>query len=450
VSIVLIGLNHQTAPVALREQFALIGASTDYGHVLTCCCRVAGSLDAVIHECAIVSTCNRLEIYAVARDPASAQAVIEESLAELRGVPAAELRPYLYRLAERAAVEHLLRVAAGLDSMILGEPQILGQVAQAIAKARAAGAAGLVLSQLFARAVHAGRRARAETVISRYTTSVSHAAARLAQEVVGDLGQAAVLIVGAGEMAGLAAQALYDEGARRITCINRTGEHAEHLASRFGGRAASWSDLVHALAWADVVVSATGAPHTVIHRDDVAQALPYRDGRPLVIVDIAVPRDVEEAVDELPGVLRYDIDRLQCVVDGNRAQRAAAIPQVEAIICQEADEFMAWLQSRQVVPVLVELRRKAEAVAQSELEAALRRLGHADPRTGRVMALMAHRIVGKLLHEPTVRLKAEAAQGNGVACADTLRELFGLTGERARNTAPALRIGAAEGRCHVR
>lgn len=449
MSIVLIGLNHQTAPVALREQFALVGETLETAlNELQARRPAEPAALAAVHECVIVSTCNRLEVYAVAGDPALAQVALEEFLAGLRGITAAALRPHLYRLAGRDAVEHLLRVAAGLDSLILGEPQILGQVAQAIARARAAGAAGLVLSQLFARAVHAGRRARAETAISRYTVSVSHAAARLAQQMVGDLGRAAVLIVGAGEMAGLAVQALYDEGARHITCINRTGEHAERLASRFGGRAVNWSDLTQALAWADVVVSATAAPHTVIYRDDVAQALPARGGRPLVIVDIAVPRDVDEAVDELSGVFRYDIDHLQCVVDGNRAQRVAAIPEVEAIIRQEADAFMAWLHSRRVVPVLVELRHKAETVAQSELEAALRRLGHADPHTGRVMTLMAHRIIGKLLHEPTVRLKAEAAQGDGVLYADALRELFGLAGERENDMAQAVRAGAGTS-CHV-
>jgi len=283
-----------------------------------------------------------------------------------------------------------------------------------------------VLSQLFVRAVHTGKRARSETAISRHTTSVSHAAARLARDTFGDLGQARVLIVGAGEMAELAAAAMVHEGARRLTCINRTYARAERLASQFDGRALNWGHLADALAEADVIVTATGAPHTVIYRDDVAQVLPRRNGKPLVIVDVAVPRDVEPEVGDLPGVIRYDIDHLQSAVDTNLAQREAAVPQVEAIVRQETEDFFCWLRGRQVVPVLVELRRKAETVAQSELDLMLRRLDNPDPRTAQMMSLLVHRIVGKLLHEPTVRLKTEAANGNGVVYADALRELFAL------------------------
>jgi glutamyl-tRNA reductase len=443
VSLILVGLNHQTAPVALREQLSLSGCALDTAlndlYAQGASASPSGVRDhaAGIHESIILSTCNRLEIYAIVGDVAGGFAAIEGFLAGLHGLSVAQLHPHLYLLQDQAAAEHLLRVAAGLDSMILGEPQILGQVAQAHARARGAGTAGLVLSQLFVRAIHTGKRARSETAISRHTTSVSHAAARLVRDTLGDLEAAHVLIVGAGEMAKLAAAALAHLGARRITCINRTYARAEQLARQFNGRALHWGYLADALAEADVIVTATGAPHTVISYDDVAQVLPRRNETPLVIMDIAVPRDVELEVGDLPGILRYDIDQLQSAVDTNLAERGAAVPQVEAIVRQETEDFFCWLSGRQVVPVLVELRRKAETIARSELDLMLRRLDHSDPRTEQLMSLLAHRIVGKLLHAPTVRLKTEAVNGNGVVYADALRELFALDAQGQAPCAPS-------------
>ena len=443
MTIILVGLNHQTSPVALREQLSLSGCALDMALQELGSERSPGhrpdlsGLPPIIHESVILSTCNRLEIVATTGDPASVFEAIPVFLAGLQGLSVDSLRPHLYFLDEQAAVEHLIRVAAGLDSMILGEPQILGQVAQAFARAQGAGATGLVLSQLFARAIHAGKRARSETAISRHTTSMSHAAAHLAASAYGGLRDANILIVGAGEMAELAVTALHEQGARHLTCINRTYARAEWLARRLQGQALAWSHLSEALAAADVVVTATGAPHTVIFRSDVAQVLPGRMGRPLIIVDIALPRDVEPETGALPGVTLYDMDHLQGAVDANLAQRRAAIPQVEAIVRQEADEFFCWLAGRQVVPVLVDLRGKFEAMARAELNSALRLLDNSDPRTEQAMTLLTHRLIRKVLHEPTVRLKSEAANGNGIAYADALRELFALNGgERSAGTLP--------------
>lgn len=442
MSIILVGLDHHTAPVALREQFSLSGCALDSAlNELTTRQALSSLPDehaqfGGIHECVILSTCNRLEIYATTGNPASAFIAIERFLCGLQKLSVDDLHPHLYFEQDQVAVVHLLRVASGLDSLILGEPQILGQVSEAYTRAQGAGAVGMVLSQVFARAIHAGKRARSETAISRHTTSVSHAAARLARDTFGDLRQARVLVVGAGEMAELAATALYDEGVRRITCINRTYARAEQLACRLKGRALNWCFLSAALAEADVIISATDAPHTVIYADEVAQVMPRRAGKPLVIVDIAVPRDVEPETGDLPGVQRYDIDHLRGAVDSNRVQRKAAIPDVEAIIHQEVADVFCWLHGRQVVPVLVELRQKAETVARSELNLMLRRLDTPDPRMEQMMTLMVHRIVNKLLHEPTVRLKSEAVSGNGVAYADALRELFALDAlEQAPSTA---------------
>jgi glutamyl-tRNA reductase len=434
MQIILVGLNHRTAPVALREQMALASCGLRMAlDELSVSDTLAAASDSSLSkrdslkESVILSTCNRLEIYGLVTGEAeSGWRHLEQFLAGLQGIPEEELLPHLYHLAGQEAIVHLMKVAAGLDSMILGEPQILGQVSTAQAEARSAGTTGPVLSHLFDLAAHAGKRARSETEIGRHTTSISHAAAQLVAEKMGELDQIHLLIVGAGEMAEVAAQALQSHGAGQLSFINRTYSRAETLARNFAGRALNWYHLPAALAMADAVICATSAPHIVIHENDVLSVLPERSGRPLLFVDIGVPRDVEEKVGRLPGVRRYDIDRLQSVVDGNLAQRKAAIPNVEAIIAEETLRFDSWLQGRQVLPVLLELRRKAKDIADAELKRNQFVLDEMTPEYQEHINRMVHRIVNKMLHEPTVRLKASAAEGNGVEYAHVLRELFDL------------------------
>jgi glutamyl-tRNA reductase len=380
-----------------------------------------------ITENIILSTCNRLEVYAVTTgEAADGWQLIVQFLSGLQGIPIEELRPHLYFMKDQEAVIQLMRVAAGLDSMILGEPQILGQVSSAWTEAHSANSTGPILSHLFDGATHAGKRARTETEIGRHTTSISHAAARLIVEKVDDVTQSHIAIIGAGEMAVLAAQALQAQGVRQLSFLNRTYSRAETIASQFNSRAHNWSHLPITLATADAVITATGAPHIVLHERDVRPVLAERAGRPLLFVDIAVPRDVEESVGELPGVQRYDIDQLQSTVEANLAQRQAAIPNVEEIIAEEAERFDLWLQGRQVLPVLVELRRRANDIAESELERHRYHLDELAPENQEKVTRMVYRIVNKVLHEPTVRLKASAAEGNGVAYAHAIRELFAL------------------------
>jgi glutamyl-tRNA reductase len=262
---------------------------------------------------------------------------------------------------------------------------------------------------------------------------------RLVGDELGDLSQINALVVGAGEMAEAAARALLSEGVQQLDFINRTYARAESMARDFSGRALNWYHLPAALAMADVVVTVTGAPHVVIHESDVNPVLAERAGRPLYFVDIAVPRDVEEGVGNLPDVHLFDIDQLQTVVDANLSQRQAAVPDVEAITAQEATRFDEWLQSRQVLPVLVELRHKAREIANSELQRHERRLGEMPSDDQEMITQMVHRIVNRFLHEPTVRLKASAAEGNGVEYAHTLRDLFALDAV-ARNAALAAEL----------
>jgi glutamyl-tRNA reductase len=419
--IITVGLSHRTAPVDLRESVSI--DETELSAVL---CRIH-ALDA-IEEVAILSTCNRLEIYAVAQDVEEGWRAVESFLQQRAGDRPVDFAPHLYFYAERSATYHLMQVACGLDSLILGEPQILGQVSYTLIAAQRAGTVGAVLHRLFTGALHAGKRARSETAISRYTTSTSHAAVLLAEAQIEDLSKARVLVVGAGEMAHLAIKALRSRNVEQIGCVNRTFAGAAALVHSFHGQAFNWFNLDNALLWADVVITATGAPHTVIHREEVAEIHPQRQGRPLIFVDIALPRDVEESVEDLAGVHRFDIDDLRAALDANLAQREAARPHVEEIIAEEIAEFVSWHNSRQAIPTLVEMRRKVGDIAQSELGEALAQLPELTDREEEIIRRMVHRLVNKVLHEPTVQLKVAAAESPevGQGYAEAVRMLFDL------------------------
>ncbi len=432
--VVLFGLNFRTAPVELREKLSLSGPSLQTalenlrnGHAKP---SPGGLSWDSLEEVVILSTCNRIEVYVETGtgrgDPAD---VIARALAHLSSIPLDQVCAHSYRLQGDEAIRHLMRVACGLDSMFLGETQILGQVSNAFEAAHEAGATGPIISHLFARATHAGKRARSETNISRNTTSVSHAAAlRIARDVE-DLQKARMLVVGAGETAVLAAQALKHLGAGTLTFVNRTLDRAEALAAEFEGKALAWYRLDEAIGWADAVVFATGAPHIVLSRRDVEEIVQGRSGRPLVLIDIAVPRDIEDTVSTLPGVLYYGIDSLQSVVDANLELRRAVIPLVEHIIGEEIQLFNEWSRGRQVIPVIRELRDWAQNVAQEELQQALRRMPEADERTLRTVNRLVNQLVNRLLHEPTTRLRIKAQEGNGGGYADTVRHLFDLQGD---------------------
>jgi glutamyl-tRNA reductase len=417
--ITLVGLNHRTAPLELREQLSLSG---DRLHSALRALHTAGC----VHETVILCTCNRLEIYAAGEQTSNAWTALQGFLAHQHHILLAQLSPHLYCLEGQTAAQHLMRVAAGLDSLILGEPQILGQVSRACGAAQDAGTVGPVLSRLFMQAAHAGKRARSETAISRHTTSISHAAVLLAQAKLHHWRDTRAVVVGAGAMGVLAAEALHMSGVRAITCINRTEASAQALARRVQGRALAWAALPNALAWADVVLTATGAPSPIIHVQDVAPVLAQRHGRPLVFVDAAIPRDVEEAVGDLPAVYRYDMDDVHAALDANHAQRAAAVPAVEAIIAEETARFVAWLHHRQVAPVIADLRGKALAVAHDEVAQALRQLEGLPERDQQVITRLAHRIVNKLLHTPTMCLKTHTIHDNHGAYAQVVRDLFAL------------------------
>ena len=419
--IVLVGLDHHTTPVEVRERFAftpsqLHGAFNALLH----------TADAPLREAAILSTCNRVEIYGVATEVESAQAAIVNFLTTFHGVSSDEAQPALYCCADRGAVEHLFATTCGLNSMVVGEEQIQAQVRAAAASAASEGALGTTLNALFRRALEVGKRARTETAISRYAASISYAGVELARRLLGGLNAADVLLVGSGKVSELAAKNLLDNGARSITLVNRTVESALQLAGRWGGRALPFDALPDALSNADVVLSSTAASEPIIHPRHVEAALARRPDRPLLLIDLAVPRDIDPDVGLVPGVHVYDIDDLQEVVTSNLQRRRGELGSVRQIVDEEASRFAEWLQARSVMPTLNRFRAMAEGIGRAELDRAFRRLNELDQREREVVEGMAMAIVNKLLHQPTVRLKHEAAQGNGAEYAGALQSLFGL------------------------
>ncbi|MHB8642572.1 MAG: glutamyl-tRNA reductase [Gaiellaceae bacterium] len=398
----LVGISHRHASVEVRERVALSAGAA---------AALAEELAHDGRECVCLSTCNRTELYVVGADAEA------EALEALRSLGGEEVAALAYRLSDHAAALHLFRVAAGLDSLVPGEGEILGQVRDAYE----AGAAGPLLSRLFHDGLHAGKRARTQTTIAENPASVSSAGAALAQQVFGELANRRVLLVGAGKVGELAARSLVARGAVVVVVANRTLEHGEALAQRVGAKAMSLDAVGLELADVDVVVTCTSAPGFVIAPDDI----PERKGRPLFFVDLAVPRDVDPAVNELDGCYVYDIDDLEAVVEASIAGRRREAERAEGIVAEEAERFRAWQASLDVVPTIASLRARAEEIRASELSKAKL----SDDERDAVDSITTQ-ILNKLLHLPTVRMKEAAAAADGVLYADAVRHLFGLEDER--------------------
>jgi glutamyl-tRNA reductase len=408
MSVVLVGISHHQAPVELRERAAL-----DSARARDLARRLAGESG----EAVCLSTCNRTELYLAEESAEEAERKAEAALLALE----AELGPALYRLRDEAAALHLFRVAAGLDSMVPGEGEILGQVRVA----HSAGATGPILDRLFRDALHAGKKARTETAIGESPASVSSAAGALAEQVFGDLRGRAVLVVGAGETGELAVKSLVARGATIAFVANRTAARAEQLTRRFGGAPLRLEEVPSQLEHADVVLSSTGAPEWLLTRAQVESTLHARKGRPLFLIDLAVPRDLDPAIHELDGCYLYDIDDLEAVVAETLADRRREAERAETIVADEADRFREWQASLDVVPAIASLRARAEEIRAAELERA--KLSGAERRAAESVTAA---VLNKLLHLPTIRMKQAAAAADGVIYADAVRHLFGLEDER--------------------
>lgn len=419
--LVCLGLSHQTAGVELRES-------------------VSGPLcfaqrDQAIEELVVVSTCNRVELYAwLAADlkPDAGRRLLQTMLAEAHDVAPALLTEHIYFHVGSAVVVHLCRVAAGLESLVLGEPQILGQINSAFQVAHDAKQSGPVLSLLFRIAIEAGKQVRTETAISTNPASISSVAITLAQTEAGNLTQRRLLVVGLGEMGRLTVKTLRGRGVSHIDLVNRTVSKAEALARQWGGCAYGLHELGRAVAAADVVITAATSPTPLIDPTVLAQTQAQRNGQPLVLVDLAVPRNIAPEVATLPGVRLFDVDDLRSTLDEALAARQREIPRVEAIIEASVARWRQRLRELAVKPVIIDLREKAEAIRQRELARTLRHLGDVEPHILAHVQHLSQALVNQLLHEPTVRLKQKAVTEDVAGYAETLREMFGLEGQEHR------------------
>jgi glutamyl-tRNA reductase len=421
--IVLVGLNHRTAPIEVRERMALNGSA------------LTNTLQELygqpgVEGCAILSTCNRFEIYCAVRELEPGIKMVKnfvyKRLSASEGIDK-DFDQYLYAPTCHDAISHLFRVAAGLDSMIIGESQVLGQVREAYETALGEGVTNGVINTLFQQAITVGKRARTETAIDRNAVSISYAAVELARQVLGKLEEHSVLIVGAGETGELTARHLIANGISSVMVSNRSYERAVELAQGFGGKAHKFEKLSESLSDADIVISCTAACHYVLHFEQVQKEMQARPERPLLIIDIAVPRDVDPAVAQLEGVHLFDIDDLQNVVDANFQERRLEAVKAERIVKEELAEFNNWLNTLFVVPTIIALKEKAEQIKRTELNRAFNRLGSVTAREEKVITSLANSLVNQLLHDPIIQLKDTAASQQGHLITEVLQKLFRLS-----------------------
>jgi len=420
MNLLLVGLNHSTAPVAVRERVSFEARATS--HALRAAARVAG-----LHEAVLLSTCNRTELYGSSvSDPEGALDRLTLWIAEEAGIDAGEIAQHLYRRRDEEVVTHLYRVAAGLDSLVMGEPQILGQVGGAYDAAHRAGATGARLSRLFQSAVEVGKSVRSNTALGATPVSVATIAIQLARRLLGELSDQRVLVVGAGEMCEIAAVLLAEREPRAIVVVNRTFERAEALGARVGGTAAPWERLTEELASADLIITSTGAPEPVISQDALAAAATERAGERIVVIDMGVPRDVEPACGCMQEVYLYDIDALEQIADEHRAKRQSAVPRAEAIVEEARRRYLKWQETLAVVPTVVSLRQHFDEIRAAEVRQHLAKIQGIDAAGEHRIEQLTQAIVNKILHEPVSRLKRRAGDGMGVVLAGSLRYLFDL------------------------
>ena len=409
----ILGVNHKTAPIDLRERIAI--SREALSEATTSLAAMAG-----VTECMIVSTCNRVEIVAAVDD--GGESALANFMEERFKLSAAELRPHLYEHREREAVKHLFRVAASLDSMVVGEPQILGQVKESFTVARKCGTVGGQLEHLLQSVFAAAKKVRSETEIGSSSVSIASVAVELARKIFGSLSGRTVFLVGAGKMSELAARHLVQQGADKIVVTNRTRERAEKMAAHFKGRVVDFSDLHEAASQADIVITSTGAPKHIFSRAHGQEFLHRRRNKPMFFIDIAVPRDVEPAMNKLEGMFVYDIDDLQAVAAAHLAERSQHADQAEAMIAREVERFHERLRAVNVAPAIVSLQQHAEEFRQAELKRAAARLGSLSPEQVAAVEALTRGLVNKFLHPPMQALKQAARENDGVRLEAVLNE----------------------------
>jgi glutamyl-tRNA reductase len=407
-------LNHRTAPVSLRERVAFPESVLPEA--------LASLKEHGVREALILSTCNRVEILATGQQDVELELRVSEFLSHYHHLPISEMEPHLYAHAERHAVRHIFRVASSLDSMMVGEPQILGQVRSAYAAARAAGSMGGPLDEVMVRAIRVARKVRNETGIARSAVSVSFAAVELARKIFGELKGKTVMLIGAGKMGELAARHLRENGASALLVANRNPERGGQLAAKYDGEAVPFESLHEQLSRADIVISSTGAPNFLVRKEDGRAILARRRNRPMFFVDIAVPRDIDPELNNVDNVFVYDIDDLQEVIQANLKEREQEARLGEEIVEHEVEEFLARMRSLEVVPTIISLQGRLEEIRKGEIERLRHRLGALTPEQEAVVEQITRGIVNKVAHQPISQLKA----GHGVGMVEAVKRIFNL------------------------
>jgi glutamyl-tRNA reductase len=419
----LLGVSHKTAPVDLRERLDF--SSGDLGAAVEMLAAKPSAAESIV-----LSTCNRSEIYLASEDAARARLDAIDFLSGFHQLPQDSFAPHIFTFEDAAVAQHLFRVAAGLDSLVVGEPQILGQVKDAFQAASQRHCTGPLLTKLFQWSFAVGKRVRTETGLGEGAVSISFAAVALARKIFGRLQGRRVLVIGAGEISTLTAQHLRSHGVGDITITSRTAANAQALADAVDGRAVPWTERMTALASADIVLTATGAQRPILTRDQVERV--RKRGNPLFVIDVAVPRDVEPSVGDIEQVFLYNVDDLQSVIEENLSRRAAEIARAEAIVVDEVARFTAWQRSRAAVPTIVALRQRFDAVRRSELNRLDGKLTGLPPEARARVDEVTRLIVEKLLIEPTEQLKALPDEETQVAYTEALNRLFRLREEELR------------------
>ncbi len=415
-----LGLSHKTAPIDVRERLAV--PERELPRALEALGEVAE-----LAERMFFTTCNRAEVYGVAEGPlAEAVKATRESLERYRHLDRSALAGALYTYDGAHAVRHVFRVASSLDSMVIGEPQILGQVKTAYTVARSQQTTGIILNNLLEQAFHVAKRVRTETGIAAAAVSISSVAVELARKIFGDLEGRTVLILGAGEMAELALRHLVDDGVRSILVANRSHDRAVALAEQFHGRAVTYDTFRQEMLGADIVISSTSAPHLILKKEDLQAIILERRHRPIFLIDIANPRDIDPGCNDVDNVYLYNIDDLQSVVSANLKERQREAERAEAIIEREVGVFQTWLRGLEVVPTIVSLRDRVEEIRTAELQKALARMGDLTPEQRETIASMTTAMINKILHQPMRELRRRAVHQDGHIYSAVLRRLFGL------------------------
>ena len=418
-NLVLVGVNHKSTPVEIRERLAFTRGKIESSQE-----RLVTYPEII--ENIILSTCNRVEIYARVGDSDKGLQLLKQFISDYHDIPIIELEKYFYCYRDEEAVEHLFRVSSSLDSMVLGEAQILGQVKDAYSVARTLDSTGMVLNQLFEKAFNVAKKIREETNVSEGGVSISSAAVELARKIFEDLENHSVMLVGTGEMAELAAKHLISYGVKTVYVASRTYERAVGLAETLNGCALDFDMFKEELYRADIVITSTAAPTFIITKDIVEKAIHQRKNKPIFLIDIAVPRDIEPEVNDLENVYLYDIDDLQGVVAANLKEREKEAEGAMEIIQNEVTKFNHWVDSLDAVPTIVEMRNRADNIRKKELEKALKKLDHLSEQDQEQIDLMTTSIINKILHTPTVKLKKETQSQEGHYYLKAIRHLFHL------------------------